>query len=152
MGELKDNPVLLNDMFEVKELNPDGKKFDKVTRLRCKSETYDLDMMIDVNSDLFPCKPSERLAVALAHTLNLEGKPDPGIYDQSGKPSLLDDYEYAMHGTVFHYDKDGQAGVNVSVYVSFGGLLCRIKGDQRHLSSIEQDQKLYCLMRKVRSG
>ena len=142
--------MLFHDTFVVEALNPDGKKFDKVTRLRCKSETYDetFGMTIDINSDLFPCKKGERLAVAFAHTLSLEGKPDTGVYDQSGDASLLDNYDYAMHGTVFHYGHErGNQGVNV--YVSFGGMLCRLQGEQRHLSNIELDQKLYCLMRRA---
>ena len=149
MAEAKENPIIFDDMIEVEALNPDGKKFDKVTRLQCRSETYEVNMLIDINSDLFPCRPHDKLMVALAKTLNLDGRPDTGVYNQTSEPTLLDDYDYGMHGTVFHYEH--KKDQDVSVYISFCGLLCKMDGPQRHLSNIEQDQKLYLLMRRAKS-
>jgi hypothetical protein len=36
-----------------------------------------------------------------------------------------------------------------SVLSSFGGLLMKLTGDERNLSSLELDQRLYLLMRKT---
>ena len=60
--------------------------------------------------------------------------------------TLADNYEYVMHGRVFDvsYGKDGV----VEIAISFGGLLCRLTGDQRHLSSILPDMRLYLLVKK----
>ena len=60
--------------------------------------------------------------------------------------TLADNYEYVMHGRVFDvsYGKDGI----VEIAISFGGLLCRLTGDQRHLSSILPDMRLYLLVKK----
>jgi DNA-directed RNA polymerase I, II, and III subunit RPABC3 len=51
-----------------------------------------------------------------------------------------------MHGRVFDmsFKKDG----TVVVAISFGGLLMRLIGDQRHLTSIQPDQRLYLLLKK----
>lgn len=51
--------------------------------------------------------------------------------------SLLDNYEYVMHGRVFsikHIEKQ-----NVEVQASFGGLLCRLRGEQAHVESLIVD-------------
>jgi DNA-directed RNA polymerases I, II, and III subunit RPABC3 len=55
--------------------------------------------------------------------------------------------EYAMHGRVFNFTHKG--GHKVEIDVSYGGLLMRLSGDQRHLSGVELDQNIYCLMSKA---
>ena len=51
--------------------------------------------------------------------------------------SLVDNYEYIMHGRVFnikHVEKQ-----LVEVHASFGGLLFRLKGEQAHVESFSVD-------------
>ena len=55
--------------------------------------------------------------------------------------------EYAMHGRVFNFAH--KEGNRVEIDVSFGGLLMRIAGDYRHLSGVEPDQNIYCLLSKA---
>ena len=64
----------------------------------------------------------------------------------AAEPSLADHYEYVMHGRVFDmsYKKDG----TVVIAISYGGLLMRLVGDQRHLTNILPDQRLYLLLKK----
>jgi DNA-directed RNA polymerase I, II, and III subunit RPABC3 len=55
--------------------------------------------------------------------------------------------EYAMHGRVFNFaHKDAH---RVEIDVSYGGLLMRIAGDHRHLSGVELDQNIYCLLSRA---
>jgi len=84
--------TLFEEQFEVKDTT---KKFDKVTRVHCRlaEEGYELSLDLDINSDLYPLEAGERFAFLLASTLDLDGAADPGVYDQSGNPSLLDAYE-----------------------------------------------------------
>lgn len=63
-----------------------------------------MDLTLDINSEIFPMKNSEKFTLALASTLDLDGKPETNEFDQSGKPSLLDRYEYGMYGKVFKYE------------------------------------------------
>tara|TARA_B110001452_G_scaffold161502_1_gene134440 strand:- start:266 stop:379 length:114 start_codon:yes stop_codon:yes gene_type:complete len=35
------------------------------------------------------------------------------------------------------------------VYVSFGGLLMRLRGDSKHLQKLVLDTRIYLLMRKI---
>lgn len=63
------------------------------------------------------------------------------------QPSLLDEYEYGMCGRVFQYDYKKEH--KVDVYASFGGLLMLLQGDQRDLSNIDSDTRVYFLLRKA---
>jgi len=51
-----------------------------------------------------------------------------------------------MHGRVFDISY-GKENV-IEIAISFGGLLCRLTGDQRHLCSILPDMRLYLLVKK----
>ena len=139
--------ILFQDQFEVKEVS---KKFDKVTRLsgRLAEEGYDMGLDLDINSDLFPLDINDRFTLTVASSLALDGAQDTGSYDQSGNPSLLDQYEYAMHGKLYKWKQD-QPKAPVEIYVSFGGLLMRLKGDARHLSKLTLDSRVYALFRRI---
>jgi len=133
--------------FEVKETRTKG---DKVSRLTCRlyEEGYEMALDVDVNSDLLELNINDQFTLALASSLNLDGSTDRGTFDQSGAPSLLDQYEYAMHGKIYKWKQDSPKAA-VEVYVSFGGLLMRLKGDARHLSKLSLDSRIYLLLRKI---
>mmetsp|Transcript_40185 Transcript_40185/g.89160 ORF Transcript_40185/g.89160 Transcript_40185/m.89160 type:complete len:154 (-) Transcript_40185:913-1374(-) len=147
--------ILFDDIFEVVRQDPDGKKFDKVSRYQCKSDLFECDMTLDVNIDVYPLQLNSKYQVALASTLYLDGTPSSSKYDAtfpglSGKPSLMDKYEYVMYGKIFKYKDNSQSGqVRVEVYISFGGLLMQLVGDPKKLQDLEVDSSVYLLMRKV---
>lgn len=60
--------------------------------------------------------------------------------------TLADKYEYVMHGRVYRCEH--QKDTKVQVYASFGGLLMRLTGDQRHVANIEVDSRVFCLIRQ----
>jgi DNA-directed RNA polymerase I, II, and III subunit RPABC3 len=119
-------PILFQDQFEVKDLS---RKFEKVTRYSCRlsDEGYDMSLEMDINSDIFPLELNDRFTLALASTLALDGKPDTGVYDQSGIPSLADQYDYVMYGKLYKW-KQEQPKAPIEVQVSFGGLLMLTHG------------------------
>jgi DNA-directed RNA polymerase I, II, and III subunit RPABC3 len=152
--------VLFEDIFTISVVDPDGKKFDRVSRLVAHSEQFDMDLLLDVNIDVYPIARSEKkFALALAATLNLDGAPDDGTFDQTRRKSLADKYEYVMYGKVYKCaDASAAAGgggrgsgatAKVEVYISFGGLLMCLKGEPNNLSNLLLDQRVYLLMRKV---
>jgi hypothetical protein len=80
--------------------------------------------------------------------------------------TLLDDYEYGMHGRVFKYEHLADRRVYVrahasrnrhgsvsavcrAVVASFGGLLMMLSGEQRHLIRLHLDSAVYALLRKA---
>lgn len=40
------NTVLFEDTLDIRQLNVDGKKFERVNRLHCKSNDYDVDVVL----------------------------------------------------------------------------------------------------------
>ena len=59
--------------------------------------------------------------------------------------------DYAMHGRVYNFEHKEGGGQRIEIHVSFGGLLMRLSGDQRHLNGVELDQNIYCLLAKVKA-
>jgi len=141
--------TLFEDIFDVKDIDRDGKKFEKVSRIFGVSENYEMELILDVNVDIYPIEVNAKLSFALASSTNADGSPDEGLFDQSGKHSLLDKYDYAMYGKVFKVAEDRAPSLKVAIYVSFGGLLMMLKGDPRNLNGIDLDSRLYLMMRKV---
>eukprot|EP01125_Pyxidicula_operculata_P015893 TRINITY_DN5419_c0_g1_i1.p1 TRINITY_DN5419_c0_g1~~TRINITY_DN5419_c0_g1_i1.p1 ORF type:complete len:144 (+),score=32.10 TRINITY_DN5419_c0_g1_i1:81-512(+) len=137
--------VLFEDFFEVKSIDKDGNHFDKVSRLECSSENYEMQLILDINVDIYRLELNQRFSMALASSLDEE--PDAGTYKQNRGPSLLDKYDYCMYGKVFktlHEEKSSK----LSVYVSFGGLLMQLQGDREHLKDLALDSSIYLLIRK----
>mmetsp|Transcript_11299 Transcript_11299/g.15641 ORF Transcript_11299/g.15641 Transcript_11299/m.15641 type:complete len:144 (+) Transcript_11299:98-529(+) len=139
--------VLFEDLFEIKEI--DKEKFEKVSRISGISENYEMELILDVNTDIYPLDLGQKFSLALASTLNLDGTPDDGVYDPIAKPSLADNYQYVMYGKVFKYSEEKKPALKVSIFVSFGGLLMMLKGDPRNLQGIDLDSRIYLLMRLV---
>ncbi|KAK8820216.1 DNA-directed RNA polymerase I, II, and III subunit rpabc3 [Blastocystis sp. ATCC 50177/Nand II] len=145
---MSNGPILFEEIFEVKSVNPDGKAFDKVTRFAATSVTYGMDMLIDINTDVYPLKANDRFTLVFANTLYKDNRPDPGTYvDYSKEKTLMDDYEYCMYGKVFKYQfKDNG---NILIYISFGGLLLSLEGEQKHIDQIKYGDRVYCLIRRI---
>uniref|UniRef100_A0A2P2K6P3 DNA-directed RNA polymerases II and V subunit 8A-like n=1 Tax=Rhizophora mucronata TaxID=61149 RepID=A0A2P2K6P3_RHIMU len=142
--------IMFEDIFEVKKLDPDGKKFDKVSRIEAISENCDMFMHLDVNTEIYPMAVNDRFYMALAHTLNLDGTPDTGYYTQGGRKTLADKYEYVMHGKLYKISEEGSGkGGKAEVYASYGGLLMMLRGDPNYVVRFELDQRLFLLIRKL---
>jgi DNA-directed RNA polymerase I, II, and III subunit RPABC3 len=162
LGAMADS-VMFEDIFTISVVDPDGKKFDRVSRLVAHSEQFDMDLLLDVNIDVYPIARSEKkFTLALAATLNLDGTQDDGTFDQTRRKSLADKYEYVMYGKVYKCAdasaaataagggrRGSGATAKVEVYISFGGLLMCLKGEPNNLSNLLLDQRVYLLMRKV---
>lgn len=91
-----------------------------------------------------------KFTLVLAPTLSLDGTPEDPAYDQSGKESLADSYEYVMYGKVFKKQDENEGGIRRSVVnISFGGLLMQLKADPKNLQDVDIDNRLYVLIRKI---
>ena len=113
--------MLFEDTFEVTAVNPDGKKFDRVTRIVCRGENYDMALTLDYNSQIYRLPLSCKFLLVLARTLNLDGSLDVNEYSQDGLPSLMDNYEYVMHGKVFKVTQPAVKDAKMSVTPHTGG-------------------------------
>lgn len=59
-----------------------------------------MQLLLDVNIDIYPVELGDKLTVALAKSLT-DNEMDDGVFNQSSRASLADDYEYVMYGKVF---------------------------------------------------
>lgn len=74
-----------------------------------------MDLIIDINTDIYPLLGTDRFSLVLASTLYKDNRPDPGVYTNysnevmihnsifTSQKTLMDDYEYCMYGKVFQY-------------------------------------------------
>ena len=119
-----------------------------------------MDLVLDINIDIYPVSQGDKLTVCLAPTLNIDGtdmeKAKGGshqtIYDSTigVRPTLADKYEYVMYGRVFKYKDSSASGhTKADVYFSFGGLLMQLTGDPKRVEDLDLDQTVYLLIRKL---
>ena len=87
-----------------------------VSRIEAVSEVNRLEIQLDVNTDIYPMDKDGYYAMCIASSVNTDGSEEFDIFrDQhegssEGLGSLLDQYQYVMHGKVFKYniDKDNK--------------------------------------------
>ncbi|KAI8647899.1 RNA polymerase [Parasitella parasitica] len=150
--------ILFQDIFDIKDLDPQGKKFDRVSRLVGRSENYEMDLTLDFNAEIYPCSVGDKFSLVLASSLSLEASTSTSGVEKKeswrerapGERDLSDEYEYVMFGKVYKYEDSnkGTAGQQVSVYISYGGLLMCLEGDYRHLQNLTVGENIYLLLRK----
>ena len=68
--------IAYEDLFEVIDQDPDGKKFDKVSRFRCRSQ-FEAELQIDINVDIYKLEvrspfPSTRSRQRAARSSSLD--------------------------------------------------------------------------------
>ncbi|XAR54266.1 hypothetical protein NMG60_11029321 [Bertholletia excelsa] len=149
--------LYFDEILNVGDLDRDGKKFDKVSRIEAHGEDCDTQMQLDLNTEIYPIHVGEKLRMVLAPTLNLDGTAVSSYSSEGGK-SLADKFEYVMHGLLYKMSEDvpkdakGDASghnVKVVIYISFGGLQLMLKGDPSLMGKFKLDQRLFLLLRKV---
>ncbi|KIJ45602.1 hypothetical protein M422DRAFT_227262 [Sphaerobolus stellatus SS14] len=146
--------VLFDDLFTIEDIDREGKKFDRVSRLIARSSNFDMGLTLDYNMELYPLKKDEKFSLVLASSLVRGGagaaadEDDRDVWrpDGKGRRGLEEDYEYVMYGKVYKFD--GESGDVVTAYASFGGLLMSLTGSHRHLQNIVLGDPLYLLMRR----
>ncbi|MCO5613852.1 hypothetical protein L7F22_068130 [Adiantum nelumboides] len=138
--------ILFDSQFTVKAIDPDGKKFDRVSRIVAHSSSLSMDMSLDIATDIYPVSASQNLTVVIASTLGRGEATEDSEAWRIDKPSgLADEYDYVMYGKVYRYD-DSASDI-VTVYASFGGLLLALTGSYRHLSNLAVGSNVYLLIR-----
>lgn len=97
--------VLFEDIFNVKDMDPEGKKFDRVSRLHCESESFKMDLILDINSWIYPMELGDKFRLVLATTLRENGYPDGGEWNPlETEGNRADSFEYVMSGKVYRLD------------------------------------------------
>lgn len=88
--------ILFQDIFEVSDIDPHGKKFDKVSRILGNSENMAMELTLDLNTEIFPMSLTEKFTLVLASSLSTEASVSESLLnepwrDNTGVKSLADE-------------------------------------------------------------
>ncbi|WOO82327.1 DNA-directed RNA polymerases II and V subunit 8A [Vanrija pseudolonga] len=159
--------IIFEDRFTVSDVDKDGKKFDRVSRIVATSRELNMHLTLDIASELYPVAEGEAFALAVVRSLTPDQDAKDAAADENGDGAddegnrkvrrelwrapdqgLANDYDYVMHGKIYKFD-DSQKGDNMTTaYFSFGGLLMALRGSYRHLANVVVGENVYLLMRK----
>ena len=86
--------ILFEDIFDVKDIDPEGKRFDRVSRLHCESESFKMDLILDINCWIYPMDFGDKFRLVLASSLREDGYTDQGEWSPLDTgPSRADSFE-----------------------------------------------------------
>ncbi|ETO33132.1 hypothetical protein RFI_03973, partial [Reticulomyxa filosa] len=142
--------ALFEDTFEVIDVDKEGKRFDRVSRLECRAEEQeDVTLRLDYNCEIYRLEINNKFNFSLRTSLSDDTTVDvvsqSAEYDQSGDPSKADSYEYVMYGKIFRVEPKKKV---VEIYASFGGLLMCLKGPPNSFKQLTMDKRIYLLIKK----
>ena len=143
--------ILFEDNIQILSIDKDGKTFDKVSRFEAKADDTECKIQMDFNSEIYPINKNSVYSIMITKSISSDGSPSPNnfsydIYNKKSN-SLLDKYDYVMHGKIFKYSEETDG--KVTVFSSFGGLLLGITGEPSHLSNLGMDERIYLLLKKI---
>ncbi|OQV24375.1 DNA-directed RNA polymerases I, II, and III subunit RPABC3 [Hypsibius exemplaris] len=143
--------IIFEDIFDVKDIDPEGKKFDRVSRLHCESESFKMDLILDVNTQIYPVDLGDKFRMVISGTLGDDTSDEAAEYKDISQFPKAEQYEYIMYGKVYRLEGDDASTETgrLAAYVSYGGLLMRLQGDASNLMNFEQDNNVYLLMKKL---
>ena len=126
--------VLFNKSLSRLEIDPNGKIYDNVSRYLFVDDYSSLKLDVDI------CKEdmTEVLDRVEVQIYELTGSPD---FEELLESPQVKYQDYVTYGTVFEIknNRDGNSS-GKTVYVSFGGLLMKIQGEEKDVSHFEMDQ------------
>ena len=127
-----------------------NKIFSKVSRVFANSSEIDIEITLDINTEIYPIHEEDKFELKLL-SINIVEKNSKNN-DQDWKEyfdkKLIENYEYVMFGTIFHC---GFEDKNFFIYGSFGGLLLKIFGglDLLFFREFYVDSKILLLIKKI---
>ena len=65
-----------------------------VTRFVATSMAYNMNMLIDINTDIYPLRANDKFTMVLANTLYKDNRPDPGVYTDYSKEVLFSMFSF----------------------------------------------------------
>ncbi|KAE9552558.1 hypothetical protein FO519_004215 [Halicephalobus sp. NKZ332] len=145
--------LMFDEIFTVNQLNPDGKKFMMCDRINCTGESGNIDLLLDIHSELFKTNVGTKFRMVIVPTFREDGLPDDDEYDPNMTNRMLDRFEYAMSGQVYRIEgnETGTESGQITVFASYGGLLMRLRGDALTMQGFKDDSTLYLMVKKLGS-
>ncbi|KAJ9114701.1 hypothetical protein QFC22_005577 [Naganishia vaughanmartiniae] len=95
--------IVLQEQFVITDIDKEGKKFDKVSRLTSYCEVKKMEVTLDYASELINFSKADRISVCLARSLQLDPMTDGGKEGKremwrGGEQGLAEQYDYVMYG------------------------------------------------------
>lgn len=155
--------MLINELFVIKEIdkipldpnNPEikvtNKIFSKVSRIFAKSQLKKIEIILDVNSDLFVSKEGDKIELLIKDSPFVDSdknnRTDVFNLEKSLELEFMENYEYVMHGVIFH---SGIEDKRVFMYASFGGLLMKYYSqiDNIRIEDLKLDKRILLMIKK----
>lgn len=101
--------ILFENSFKVNEIN--SAKYDRVSRIKAYNDGQEILLTLDVNTELYPLNVDDRVTVALALSLNLDGSKDEGKGWRDvgrGEQTLADEFDYVCHGKIYRFEEGNE--------------------------------------------
>jgi hypothetical protein len=125
--------IVHEDIFTVSAVDPDGKRFDRVSRASCESTTSTTSILVfDFHSQLFPLKNGDKIKVS---------------FRQEEDSSVEVQGDYATNSVIFKIDQNGQY---INTIMSAGGLLTSLRVDLSKMSLVTNGQKIVTMFTRVK--
>jgi len=101
--------TVFEDSFEITSLIAD--KYDRVSRVMGSSAAdSSTALTLDINHELYPLTPGDRVQMVLATTLNLDGtKDERGWRAGRDNETLSQFFDYVCYGKVYRFE-EGEEG------------------------------------------
>lgn len=109
MSSSGSDATLYEESFTITDY--DQSKYDRVARISCTSADTQTVMMLDVNTELFPCAVPDSLHVVLSTTLSPDGSKEveKGWRDvgkgADAPATLADLYDYVCYGKIYKFEE-----------------------------------------------
>jgi DNA-directed RNA polymerases I, II, and III subunit RPABC3 len=126
-----ENDGLVDALFVVTKIDPDGKKFDRVSRCVSKSAQDASEIVFDYNSELLSVGEGATIRVSFLKA------------GEDGDPleSFLSDYDYVMQGKIYSIKPASNGTCSLSA--SFGGLLLNYNSSAKDLEFARAGAPVY---------
>ena len=154
---------LFEDIFSIQSVNKDGKPFDRVSRIFCESESFKMNLILDIHDASYPTRNGEKFRFTLLRNLlndnymetddadeHLEFETEMDERTDDIEESNLRNCDYCMYGKVYKIiPSDTNQGVVYETYISFGGLLVMLKGDSVNFNGFKVGQHIFMKMKRI---
>jgi hypothetical protein len=125
--------TFFEDTFTVSAVDPEGKRFDRVSRVNCDSVSAStIRATFDYHCQLFPLKTGDKVKLILS-------------YDEESAVDVPGDY--VTNNIIFKIEQNDQ---NINVIMSAGGLLTSVKADISRLGQLSNGQKIKASFSKIK--
>lgn len=105
---------LYEDTFTITSIN--AAKYERVSRISAHNLASDIEITLDVNTELWPCSIGDTINLVVASTLSLDGTKDDerGWREaQRGEASLADMFDYVCHGRIYRFEEGEEENMSV---------------------------------------